>query len=380
MKRYLRLILLCFFIVIVIGAFYIQLGMASGDKINFTFEKVKGDEKEIDNLVINADYKVGSLNKNIKISNNETIHSDHLNFIQKISLDYQMEPIFENLKKQYKSFMRGKGYLPNYFYEDDQFLAYVGDKKSREHLYFVVDILNKKSGKRTSFKIEEKVYDFISIEDVQMKNDSTLQVLVRAFKNNGLEELCVYTFNISTQKLEKDESIIKGKANTTVRVFTDDSISKNNYAVIRTEPYDISGEEPEKNKKHPEVYIYDFEKNQLKKMKLLNNDMNYTETISVYDSTLFVGQDTAEGTEIYSYDIVKEKWNKKPVFRVTVDAQSYYYTKIMNGKIYVFYSKEKENWLLVGDLQTGKILYEGKIKAENGTDIPIQVYNVALDI
>lgn len=384
MKRYWKIILLCFVTIITIGTFYIQVGLASGDKINYTFEKVSGDEKEIDKLIIHGDYLIDSLLQRVKITNKETIHLNHLNFIQDVSSEHFFSPIYKKLKSEHKTFMRGKHTLLNFFYEDEEYLIYVTDNRKNHRIYIQVDVLNKKQGKRTSFEVEEKTYDFISIEEVQMIDNNTIKVLVRGFTNEvRSEELSVYTINIAKEKLEKTEQVLKVDENMSIRVFTNEnSISKEKYVVIRSEHGVIYGEEQNSDTKVPEIFVYDFEKNQLKKVELPEIKMAYLDTFAIHHSTLFVDQFTEQGIEAYSYDIVKEKWGEKPVFQVpiTLDESTHYFTEIANGKIYVIYSIDNENWLIIGDLYTGDTLYEGKIKAENGKSKSIQAYSIEFDI
>ena len=46
------------------------------------------------------------------------------------------------------------------------------------------------------------------------------------------------------------------------------------------------------------------------------------------------------------------------------------YVQLMNGKIYIISSTNNEYTLLIGDLNTGKSLYEGKLQVKNQKEDP----------
>ena len=73
MKRYWKIMLLCFVTIIAIGTFYIQSGFADQKNITIEFEKVSGNEDEVKNLTILGDYLVGNLHHSLQIEKGETI-------------------------------------------------------------------------------------------------------------------------------------------------------------------------------------------------------------------------------------------------------------------------------------------------------------------
>ncbi len=56
MKRYWKIILICFVTLMVIGTFYIQSSFATNDHLKIEFEKVNGNEGEVKNLMLYGDY------------------------------------------------------------------------------------------------------------------------------------------------------------------------------------------------------------------------------------------------------------------------------------------------------------------------------------
>ncbi len=84
MKRYWKIILLCFVAIIAIGAFYIQSGFADQKNITIEFEKVSGNEDEVNDLTIFGDYLVGNINYSLQIQKGETIDSTNQSFFEKL--------------------------------------------------------------------------------------------------------------------------------------------------------------------------------------------------------------------------------------------------------------------------------------------------------
>ena len=58
MKRYWKIISICFVTLIVIGTFYIQSSFATNEHVKIEFEKVNGNEDEVKNLMLYGDYLV----------------------------------------------------------------------------------------------------------------------------------------------------------------------------------------------------------------------------------------------------------------------------------------------------------------------------------
>ena len=76
--------------------------------------------------------------------------------------------------------------------------------------------------------------------------------------------------------------------------------------------------------------------------------------------------------EVNHYDFEKEEWAEKQIFHSeqakTSDNEPS--VKLMNGKIYIISSTNNGYTLLIGDLNTGKSLYEGKLHVKNQKEDP----------
>ena len=127
MKRYWNSIFLCFLSMFVIGTFYIQSGFADQSDIQIEFEKIKGHENEVKDLILYGDYAVGNLYQSLQITSEETIDPSHRSFLQRMSAD-RFAPVLQDLIKQNKNFFRGKELNSANFYENENLLVYAGLK------------------------------------------------------------------------------------------------------------------------------------------------------------------------------------------------------------------------------------------------------------
>ena len=131
MKRYWKIISVCLITLIVIGTFYIQSSFATNEHLKIEFEKVNGNKGEVKNLVLYGDYFVGNLYQPLQITSEETINQNNVPFLQQLER-ITVSPIFEDLVKQHRNFMRGKDLMPTYFFEDENLLAYASINSEKQ--------------------------------------------------------------------------------------------------------------------------------------------------------------------------------------------------------------------------------------------------------
>src|SRR3954452_16391078 len=113
MKRYWKIILLCFVAIIAIGTFYIRSGFADQKNITIAFEKVSGNEDELNDLTIRGDYLVGNISYSLQIEKGETIDTTNRSFFEKLDRT-NVFPVFKELVANYKGFFRSKALDPGY--------------------------------------------------------------------------------------------------------------------------------------------------------------------------------------------------------------------------------------------------------------------------
>ncbi|WP_071392907.1 hypothetical protein [Bacillus tuaregi] len=385
MKRYWKIIFLCFLSIIVIGAFYIQSSFANQNQIQIQFEKVKGDENEVKDLLLYGEYTVGNLYQGLQITSEETIQPNQKSFLYQLT-PARYAPLIRNLIKEHKSFMRGKDFSPSHYYEDENILAYAAVKgnfnDTSSHSTFDIEVLNKKT--EETITIESDVpgmekYSWMHVADVQVIKN-TLKVFTRGFGKEGDEALFVYTFNLKTKKLVSDDTITASHANENswveARLLTDDnSIQPQDYHLMMVNTFEAENVEKysdgmsydgvEKLVKQ-EVYIYNIQQNQLEKLTFPEEGLE-SDAYSIFQSSIYVHDLTADGLNVHVYDIKKAEWTAKWTFDLPedTDGKSRPYIEIMDGKLYTLYATGHDHTLLIGDLETGGILYEGKLKVQN---------------
>lgn len=385
MKRYWKIISICFVTLIVIGTFYIQSSFATNEQVKIEFETVNGDEDEVKYVTLYADY-LGDrhlqyqLYTTLQITSEETIAPYNPSLLQQLK-KISILPLFQDLIERHKGFMRGKDLAPSNFFEDENRLAYASIE-SENHvqpttdLTFDIEVLNKKSEETTSIQLdvpESENYAWMHVVDVRVIEDE-LKVITRGFRTNSDYELRVYTLDMNEQKLVSHNTIVSTPAVengwSDLRIINDNyTIQRNNYLLIRIEAYedDMGHSDGEPNRIAYEFIVYDLENNQSKKIVGTDEILGSIGSASIFNSTLFISSQSANGLEVNQYNIENGKWDKKLTFDTgdSKDDEGGSYIKLLNGKLYIIYATTNGHTIFIGDVETGESLYEGKLKVTN---------------
>ena len=380
MKRYWKIISICLITLIVIGTFYIQSSLATNEHIKIDFEKVNGNEDELQNIVLYCDYSGNNhrLYQPLQVTSEETIKPTNLSFSQKLSR-LGVPNYLEELVEKHRNFMRSKDLSPHLFFEDENLVAYA----HMNDFSFDIEVLTKKTDEITSIQLdvsEKENYGWMQVEEVQVI-DSELKVITRASRIGGSvrNELRVYTFDMKEQKLVSDDTIASTptveNGYSDLRIINDNySIQRQKYLLVKIEAFEDekidSNGEP--NLVANEFIVYDIETNQSKKVVASDETLgSIGGSSAIYNSTLFIPSQTANGIEVNQYDIESDKWGKKLAFDLvdTKDDEEAPYIKVMNGKFYIIHAKTNGHTIFIGDLITGESLYEGKLKVKNQEEV-----------
>ncbi|OEH94557.1 hypothetical protein [Bacillus solimangrovi] len=380
MKRYWKIILFCMITVITIGTFYIQSSLADMDYAKVEFEKVSGNENELDELLLYGGHVAGNMHKYLQISSKDTINLDVKN--QSLLLGgTSIEPSYKELIEENRDFMRGKTLYYNLFYKDENLLAYA-NVKGKDFTQFPVeyllkiDILNKKSEETTSIQLDvpnDEEYDFLEVIEVQVV-DGKLQVFIRGSRFESGDELNVYTFDIDEQKLVNKELILARPTtenySSEIRLISDSySIKPEKYLLIRTDIYneETINTNPNKELVSKEMIVYNLENNQSKKVNISDEKLESIHWATINDSTIFTSPQSESEFEISQYDIEKAQWkNTIPMdLQDGSNGEDTPFMKIMNGKLYLIKSTNNVQSIYIRDLSSGELLYEGKLKVKN---------------
>ncbi|MEK3889827.1 hypothetical protein [Bacillus sp. FSL K6-3431] len=387
MKRYWKIITLCIITVIGIGIFYIQSSLAGNDDIQIEFERVSGNEDEVENLSLYASYEFDYMYQTLQISSKGTFNLENQSPLQQLIREKTV-PVFKELIEKHRSFMRSKELLPSYFYEDESLLVYANISRdvfyeSRRNSSFDIEVLNKKSGETTSIQLDkpkDKNNSWTDVVEVQVI-DGKLKVFTREQVADEVG-LYVYTFDIEGQKLIDNELIVSKPTVengwSDVRIINHFySIQPEKYLLIKLDAYEDrdmqgEGEVAEHSDAGPdvvtnEVSIYNLEDNQLEIFITPDDLSGDIDSSAIYDSTIFIPSQSASGLEVNQYDIEKRKWGKKLTFDLlpAKSGEDTPFVQLMNGKVYIIRSIKNGHSLFIGDLKTGESLYEGKLKVKN---------------
>ncbi|WP_338471689.1 hypothetical protein R4Z10_02640 [Niallia sp. XMNu-256] len=388
MKRYWKLIILSLVTVVVIGTFYTQASLANKAGINIEFEKITGNEEELKDLMIYGDYSIGHMYQPLQITTEGTVNPYDRSFIEQLS-PANSSPIFKDWIKDHKKFMRGKDLIPSNFFENESILVYASFKGNfhdypKQNIAFDIDILNKNSGETFSIQTDvpflEK-YDWMNIEDVQLV-DNELKLLVRGFGMEGGNDLKVYTFDVKEQQIVGNDTIVSletASNSWTEMVIINElhnSITSQKYYVIKLETFEAeevqsdgftSSTEGEPKTIANEVLLYNIENDEVKQWAIPDEMKALLDMSIISQSSIYTYMQLDEGIEVSQYDLEKEKWIGKQTFHLkqSIDNENPPFIKIMSGKIYMISATDDGHTLLIGDLNTGKSLYEGKLVVKN---------------
>lgn len=386
MKRYWKIISLSIITVIVIGTFYLQSSLAANENAKVEFEKISGNENEVKNLTLHADYVIGNMHQSLKITTEETINLSNQSMLQELIKNNSVS-ILEKLIEQNRGFMRGKELMPNNFYEDEDLLVYASIKvedfyeQPTRDFTFDIEALNKKSEETTTIQLDmpnKENYNWMNLFDVQVI-DGKLKVISIGGRTDGGSDLNVYTIDIDEQKLVNDEIIHSSPTVengwSDIRIFNDFYyIQPQKNLLIKIEAFEdenVHGEgemDGEPNLVANKVIVYDIENNQSKKIVVPDEILgSIGDSSAIFNSTIFIPSQSANGLEVNQYDIENDKWGKKLTFDLphTEDSEDAPYIKLMNGKIYIIHSTNDGHSIFIGDLKTGESIYEGKLNVKN---------------
>lgn len=375
--RYWKIIGLLIIIVFGIGTYYIQNALAESTLPEVKLEMIHGDEEEVQNLIILASLlnpRIGSYD-NVRITNDEeALYASELSYFDEIKGNFY-DPITANLKEKYRSFMRGKdGY--GTLFESDENIIHVGpfgiDWKDDS---FEIEILDKNSNKVTSFqvKIPEKTYQYMNVIDVQVNKDE-LSVMTRNHypaHSDGLrsgEEFHIYRISLEDQTIISHEAIYEVKSDESDNRWSHINevnnyygLEKEDYFVFQVVYVDENKEFEDPTRESSEYFAYHYETAKLIDIDVPSEVTNSVPNGYVDGSTLYFLNTMKKNLQIIGYSIDDGDIS---TIDIPTSLELFYMNThgiVENGKMYIPSSGEKGNHLLVVDLQTGKLLYEGKL-------------------
>ncbi|MDF1510122.1 hypothetical protein PZE06_18465 [Robertmurraya sp. DFI.2.37] len=384
MKRYWKISLLSIAVVVVLGTYFLQSSLAAKNDINIKFEKISGDDAELNDLVIYGDFQLGDIFQSFKqVSEEETVFFNNQSFLEQL-LHITANPVLTRLIDEHRNFMRGKELITNNFYEDENLLAYatINSKNpfsSVRSFSFEMEVLNKKSNEtvKIEYDIPEKErVSWIEVVNVEVINEQ-VKVMTQNSLLDGGSKISVYTFDLKEKNFVNKEEILSTSNSEDrwegLRAISDySSIEAKQYVLMLKENSEIKQIEEngyyyqEEEMIAKEQYVLNVETNEYKEIKKSDEELRFDSAVSV-GSSIYVPVLVEKGFELHHYDIEKDEWSAKEIFN-RPDMKNGFessFLKLMNGKFYLTYLSNDGHILFIGDMKTGKTLYEGKLKVDS---------------
>lgn len=379
MKKYWKTILISFVIIVTICSFYMTT-MASKNDVSFTIETIRGNEEEIENLVIEASYQ-GDISHNwLTISKDGTDSQQRQSFIEELTGSYGAS-MMESYLKDYRSFMRGKDLVPGQFFEDEARLIYTDiTNKDRivnegDSLIFRIEMLDKHNNDSSSFEVStlsKASYQWIIMNDVTVA-DGKINILTTNSLSSGGEELHLYTIDEKNEELELDSMISKpaqqnGKFSSIV-VYNDYYSVKNEdyYLYLQKYASDSAYEQADDKDVISQLYLYNSSTTEIEEWEVPAEIRPNGGWMFVHGSYVFSPSLSADGTELNRYNIENKQWEEPIRIHYSRDAaeDENPILKLEKGKFYLVDRFSDGHMLIVGDQQTGETLFEGKISRDD---------------
>lgn len=381
MKRYWKIISIFLVTSLVIGTFYIQSSFAANEQVKIVFEKINGDENEIENLILSGEYEGSHFSQSLQITNEETINGNNQSFFKKLKR-LNVPENFTGLVDSYKNFMRGKDLTSNHFFEDENVLAYssIQADKLYEHpmkgLAFSIEVMDKQTKEITSIELdvpERNNYNAMYVEHVQVIDDE-LKIIALGYRLDNATELHVYTIDLKEQKIVSDDIVASSPAVENgwshLRVLNPiESFEGQKYFLIQTESFEdrmvqVDGDQNDFVYEH---IVYDLENNQSKQVVIPDDIQSFLVGASaIYEAKIYIPSLSADGVDVNVYDIEKQEWDDKlTVALADMKEDEAPFIQMINGKLIVVYATDGGQYLFISDLKTGESLYKGKLHVTN---------------
>src|SRR5699024_6595341 len=298
----------------------------------------------------------------------------------------QQTPMIKTLKKEYRSFMRGKNEDPSFFFENETVVLYGDvtfkyDSHGPKDFTFNISVLDKKTGKTDSFQAEVPSsgnMSHMTVLNVQMVNDKLTMITENSYTGEKNIKAHVYSFDVSDHKLNHDETI------TTIR-NQDENHYSHTFMVNKAKPdgsYVVFSNRVMEDVVEGEGYTvkeisralirYDLETNKKESIAFPEKVHQDAEPFAFNGSTIYFAGITDQYLEVTPYDIKSKKTGKKLEIKLQSIDNGWKMPlhQIKDGKLYVVTQPEKVDVpaeIHVLDLKSGDTLYQGEIVPESPT-------------
>ncbi|MFJ7661605.1 hypothetical protein ACIQXW_04310 [Lysinibacillus sp. NPDC097162] len=379
MKKYWKMILLCFIIVMIVGSYYIQLAIASKNEVSFKIETTSGDKEEIENLMLQASYQSGDSYRRLYITEDGSTHQISHSIMAKLK-DPFATMMFQKYIEEHRNFMRGKVLFPSNFSEDQTHIIYAAPPNNGQKviqgdlLTLNIDLLDKKKNDNISFEVSttaQASYNFIYVNNIYKENGE-MKILATAAPINGGEELHLYAVDVNKKKLLSDSILAKVNSEkefkSSLSIFRDNNKLQNDYFVYMIDKYKDQYDDGGRITISRQISLYNNKNNVQEELMIPEELTPNLYRLMLREADIFIPDFSADGLQLNRYNIEKKQWEKPLLFNLVSPANDERepFLQIANGKVYLAESVSNEHLFFIYDLYTGESLYKGKIIKENG--------------
>ncbi|MGE8079099.1 hypothetical protein [Peribacillus loiseleuriae] len=385
MKRYISSILLVCMSIIIIGVYYGKMTVNANNFPEYVIKTLEGNETEMKDVTLSGYVEKDGISNGVKITTNKTLYLSQQSYLQRMT-GYN-DPKIEKLKKEHRSFMRGKNNIYS-FYQDADFIAYAATEyksSSLDHSYkyvFNIGLLDLASNKDISFElgVPGEIFNSIGVLDVQLIQ-SQLKVVTENYmygsdSNTDKAEIHLYTFDLANQKLLNDEVIITPqqiKMGYEVINSMEQNPSQPQKSIIFIKrPKVVNNREgTASNTEKAAIFEYVYDKNHLETIELpeVLTDRMVTSQNYVNGDKLYVINHDAQGMHLTTFTITNQSITNDQTFPIKNVGTGAFQIVIKNDRVYVLATNDFEEnnslnlppQLFIGELKTGKTMYKGEV-------------------
>lgn len=393
MKRYWKIGTLTLFIIVTLAGFFIKSNAAFSNHPEFVLQPYGENESLQDEVVIKAHYSESgsSLFDQIMITEKGSTYNE--DFSLSTRNEVFLEPEIKDLRKKYKSFMRGKVEYTENYTETDKLLAYA---TTDSEVNFAddttanldIDVLEKESGHRRAFQLDlpckERV-NFSNVIAVQLIDDDELKVVVHLSyyqpeTEKDEEDYHVYSIDMNEEKILGDDTVVTTEVDDgTDDLFIDVHIIEqaneeaSGYLVFMNktgkEVARPDGNHDYENEKSDFV-SYDLKTGEYDTLELPDELGEGSDLMPVHvngDHLLFYEMQDRELT-LYDYNLSQQKLEKERSFNLPEDLQDDPFFKVQGGHVFIANPNQHDAFdtpITVYKLETAGVLYEGTIESDD---------------
>jgi len=390
MKKYWSLIIIAVVLVATLATHYIQMASASNNEYQVTFEKIAGDERYVNNLVIEGSIDNGGNFQYLPfVLSNGKMKAQSYSFYER-----PMSLMYKRMIDEHKSFMRGKTLDADRFYEDEEQLVYVSvpdnvwELAVGNDLTYEVDILNKADDSVQSFTVENKLEspaNWIRLVHIDIIGND-LKIVTNHSNGNGNEKAYLTTINLKSQQVTSNnmiemiynEEAIQSQESIRMSInFYGDynNITSEKYLVYGLSEYDTRF--GQMNMLSQKFKVLDLETNEIEPFDI-PKEMFADETRMFVRDHQFICASIIDGKVIVNrYNLGQKQWLEPLALDASYEILplALFNMQMTNDKLYITAQAAEGQLLFIIDPESAATLYSGLIKPASGQ----QKFPLAMD-